>query len=105
MFTYKLFVNAARKNALTLRITYRRQKAELSLGFCVSEDELAGILSGEPSAKNRQLASLVAIWLGKIEGIKIRFAKKWPGCRWAEGDNGSCAGRILRPGAEAGEGG
>ena len=75
MFTYKLFVNAARKNALTLRITYRRQKAELSLGFCVSEDELAGILSGEPSAKNRQLASLVAIWLGKIEEIKFDLLK------------------------------
>lgn len=75
MFTYKLFVNAARKNALTLRITYRRQKAELSLGFCVSEDELAGILSGEPSVKNRQLASLVAIWLGKIEEIKFDLLK------------------------------
>lgn len=76
MFTYKLYSNVSKKNMLTLRITYRRRKAELSLGFCVSEDDLTGILSGEPSAKDRQLASLVAIWLGKIEEIKFDLLMK-----------------------------
>ena len=58
-----------------LRITNNRKKSELFLGFNVSEEELADILSGAPSRKNQQLASLVSIWQGKIEEIKIGLVK------------------------------
>lgn len=75
MFTYKFYVNTPKKNALMLRITNNRRKSELSLGFHISEEELADILSGSPSRKNQQLASLVSIWQGKIEEVKIDLIK------------------------------
>lgn len=75
MLTYKFYVNTSKNNTLMLRITNNRKKSELFLGFNVSEEELADILSGAPSRKNQQLASLVSIWQGKIEEIKIGLVK------------------------------
>lgn len=75
MFAYKFYVNPPKNNTLMLRITNNRKKSELFLGFNVSEEELADILSGAPSRKNQQLASLVSIWQGKIEEIKIGLVK------------------------------
>ncbi|WP_303297712.1 hypothetical protein [Muribaculum intestinale] len=75
MFAYKFYVNTPKNNTLMLRITNNRKKSELFLGFNVSEEELADILSGAPSRKNQQLASLVSIWQGKIEEIKIGLVK------------------------------
>ena len=75
MFAYKFYVNTHKNNTLMLRITNNRKKSELFLGFNVSEEELADILSGAPSRKNQQLASLVSIWQGKIEEIKIGLVK------------------------------
>lgn len=65
MFTYKFYAKISKNNTLMLRITNNRKKAELALGFRISEEELTDILSGSPSQKNRQLASLVFIWQGK----------------------------------------
>ena len=75
MFAYKFYVNTPKNNTLMLRITNNRKKSELFLGFNVSEEELADILSGAPSRKNQQLASLVSIWQGNIEEIKIGLVK------------------------------
>ena len=75
MFAYKFYVNTPKNNTLMLRITNNRKKSELFLGFNVSEEELADILSGAPSRKNQQLASLVSIWQGKIEEIIIGLVK------------------------------
>lgn len=75
MFTYKFYVNTPKNNTLMLRITNNRKKSELSLGFHISKEELAEILSGSPSRKNQQLASLVSIWQGKIEEVKIDLVK------------------------------
>ena len=75
MLTYKFYVNTPKNNALMLRITNNRKKSELALGFHISKEELADILSGSPSRKNQQLASLVSIWQGKIEEVKIDLVK------------------------------
>ncbi|WP_153062492.1 hypothetical protein [Duncaniella muris] len=65
----------SKNNTLMFRITNNRKKAELALGFRISEEELTDILSGSPGQKNRQLASLVFIWQGKIESIKLDLLK------------------------------
>lgn len=71
MFSTKMYVRSKKDNALMLRITNDRKKAELSLGFHLSEEEYADILAGRPSRKNQQLASLISIWQGKVAQIKI----------------------------------
>lgn len=75
MFTYKFYVNLSKNNTLMLRITNNRKKSELSLGFRISEQEFADILSGHPSQKNGSLASLIAVWRGKVEQIKFDLCK------------------------------
>lgn len=75
MFATKFYVDTNRNNMLMLRITNNRKKAELSLGFRISEEELAEIASGTPNRKNQRLASLVSIWQGKIEDIKFDLLK------------------------------
>lgn len=71
MLATKMYVRSEKDNALMLRITNGRKKAELSLGFHISEDEYADILAGKPSCKNQQLASLISIWQGRLAQIKI----------------------------------
>ena len=76
MFSTKLYIDAHRNNALMLRITNNRKKSELSLGVRMSERELADILSGCPAQQNMKLASLISIWRGKIEEIRLDFLKE-----------------------------
>ena len=43
MFTYKFYVKMSKNNTLMFRITNNRKKAELALGFRISEEELTDI--------------------------------------------------------------
>lgn len=75
MFTYKFYIDVKRNNALMLRITNNRKKAELSLGFQMSEESLSDVLSQNPKPKNLRYRSLLTHWTSLIEDLKIDFAK------------------------------
>lgn len=76
MFTYKIYVDTKRNNALMLRISNNRRKAELSTGFRIAENELSEILAGQPGRKNQQLANLIDIWQGKIAALMIELMQE-----------------------------
>lgn len=58
MFTAKFCVDTKRKNALMLRITNNRKKAELYLGFQMTKDSLEDQLSANPKSQNIRLCFL-----------------------------------------------
>lgn len=76
MFTYKIYVDTKRNNALMLRISNNRRKAELSTGFRIAENELSEMLAGQPGRKNQQLANLIDIWQGKIAALMIELTQE-----------------------------
>ena len=55
MFTAKFYVDTKRKNALMLRITNNRKKAELYLGFQMTEDSLEDQIIMEQINKLRDM--------------------------------------------------
>lgn len=75
MFTYKFYIDIKRSNALMLRITNNRKKAELALGFQMSEETLADALSPKPRPENLRYRSLLTGWLTMIDDLKIELAK------------------------------
>lgn len=79
MFSYKLYVRAEKNNALTLRITNNRKKAELALGFRMSEDVLADALSQKPKRENAKYSSILKQWQFDLEKLKIQLAEKKKG--------------------------
>lgn len=76
MFTAKFYVDTKRKNALMLRITNNRKKAELYLGFQMTEDSLEDLLSANPKSHNMRMRSVILHWQSIIEDIKIDLAKE-----------------------------
>lgn len=76
MFSYKLYVRAEKNNALMLRITNNRKKAELALGFRMSEDVLADALSQKPKRENAKYSSILKQWQYDLEKLKIQLAEK-----------------------------
>lgn len=58
MFTAKFCVDTKRKNALMLRITNNRKKAELYLGFQMTKDSLEDQLSANTKSQNIRLCFL-----------------------------------------------
>lgn len=76
MFTYKFYINPSKNNALMLRITNNRKKAELSLGFRLTEDALVDLLSANPKSKNMRMRSVLLHWQSTIEDIKIDLIKQ-----------------------------
>lgn len=79
MFSYKLYVRAEKNNALMLRITNNRKKAELALGFRMSEDVLADALSQKPKRENAKYSSILKQWQYDLEKLKIQLAEKKKG--------------------------
>lgn len=76
MFSTKIYVDTNRNNALMLRITNNRKKAELSLGFQMPEDTFADIMSSKPKIENLRFKSLLSEWLAAIENLKVELAKE-----------------------------
>ena len=76
MFTHKFYIKAHKNNALTLRITNNRKKAELHLGFHMTDDELEDLLSASPKSQNVGLRSILLRWQSIVEDIKIDLAKQ-----------------------------
>lgn len=79
MFAAKFYIDTKRNNALMLRITNYRKKAELSLGFQISEDAFADAMSPRPRPENIRYRSLITHWDAKIADIKIDLAKSGRG--------------------------
>lgn len=76
MFTAKFYIDTKRNNTLTLRITNNRKKAELSLGFRLTEDALKDLLSSNPKSQNARMRSMLFRWQSIIEDLKIDLAKE-----------------------------
>lgn len=76
MFTTKIYVNSAKNNTLMLRITNNRKKAELSLGFQMTEETLVDAMSPKPKPENRRYSSLLSHWRLAIDDLKIQLAKE-----------------------------
>lgn len=76
MFTEKIYIDTKRNNALMLRISNNRKKAELSLGFQMPEETLADSLSLRPRPENLRYRSLFDHWRLAIDDLKIQLAKE-----------------------------
>ncbi len=76
MFTAKFYIDTKRNNALMLRITNNRKKAELSLGFHMTEETLADVLSLKPRTANLRYRSLIMHWQQIIDDMQVQFAKE-----------------------------
>lgn len=75
MFTYKLYIDTKRNDSLMLRITNNRKKAELALGFQMTEETLSDAMSQKPKAENIRYRSLLVKWQAMIEDVKINLAR------------------------------
>ena len=81
MFTAKFYIDTKRNNTLKLRITNNRKKAELSLGFHMTEEALVDVLSLKPRTANLRYRSLIMHWQLTIENMQVQLAKE---CRTNE---------------------
>lgn len=70
MLTYKFFINTSRKDMLTLQLVNNRKKAVLSLGYNMSEETLADVLSASPKPSNRKYRSVINHYVEIIEQAK-----------------------------------
>lgn len=77
MFTAKFYIDTKRNNALMLRITNNRKKAELSLGFHMTEETLADVLSLKPRTENLRYRSLIMHWQLTIDNMRVQFARDY----------------------------
>lgn len=76
MFTTKFYVDTKRNNVLMLRITNNRKKAEMSMGFHMSEATLLDAMSPKTKTENLSYKSLLNHWQSVIEDVKIDMAKR-----------------------------
>lgn len=76
MFTVKFYVDAKRNDALMLRITNNRKKAEMSLGFQMPEEAFNDAMSPNPKIENLRYKSLLSHWQTAIEDLRIELAKE-----------------------------
>lgn len=74
MFAYKFYINTQKKNALMLRLTNNRKKAELNCGFYMAEENLMDVLSERPRPHNMKMRAMMLQWQSKIENIRIDLA-------------------------------
>lgn len=72
MFSYKFYVDSNRNDALMLRVTNNRKKAEMSMGLKISPEELENALSG--SSRNIRLGKMLSSWIAQIKGLMLEFA-------------------------------
>lgn len=74
MFSFKFIVIPDKGNALRLRITNNRKKAELTLGVSMSQDSLNNILYGNIGASPMH-RTLVRQWQSQLEMIKVELLR------------------------------
>lgn len=74
MFTYKFYIDTKRNDSLMLRITNNRKKSELSMGFQLTEDDLADAMSSKPELRNCKYRNMIALWTSRIETIRVDLA-------------------------------
>lgn len=73
MFSRKFYIRVQCNNALMLRVTNNRKSAEITMGYNMTEEQLADCLSIKPSRVNSQMASLIRRWQQRILDVKIAF--------------------------------
>lgn len=103
MFTAKFYIATQKNNALMLRITNNRKKAELSLGFQMSEEVLADALSHKPRPENLRYRSLLSHWQLAIDNLKIQLAKEGRAGEDVKVLKGMIHKVLLGEGAESGD--
>ncbi len=74
MFCYKFYVDPNRNDALMLRVTNNRKKAEMSMGLRMSQSELDAALSG--SSKNIRLEKMLASWTMQIKDLMLELSDR-----------------------------
>lgn len=79
MFSYKFYVRADKNNSLMLRITNNRKKAELALGFQITEETFSDAMSQKPKPQNLRYKSLLSGWQTLIEDVRLELAKEFRG--------------------------
>lgn len=72
MFSYKFYVDSTRNDALMLRITNNRKKAEMSMGLKMPLEELETALSG--CSKNIRLEKMLNSWIAQIKDLMLELA-------------------------------
>lgn len=75
MFSYKFYSRAERNNEVVLRISNNRKKAEVSLGFQMTQPQLDDALSERPRPENVNWHSLLSLYRTKIDDIKCELMK------------------------------
>lgn len=76
MITTKFIVREDKNNSLRIRITSKRQKCEVALGFSMDESTLKNSLSAAPDRKNLHWVQLLEAIQGKIDGIRCDYLIK-----------------------------
>lgn len=74
MFSFKFYVDTARKNSLMLRITNNRKKTELSMGLRMTPPELDAILAN--TSRDVASSKLVASWTLDIKALMVELAEE-----------------------------
>lgn len=74
MFSYKFYIRKEKNDALILRITNNRKKAEMSMGLKISSEELEAVLSG--SSKNIRLEKLFVSWTSHIKDLMLELSEQ-----------------------------
>lgn len=72
MFSYKFYVREEKNEALMLRITNNRRKAEISMGLRLSVPELESALSGK--SNNIRFEKMLASWTAQIKEFMLELA-------------------------------
>lgn len=75
MFSYKFIIDSGRGNALRLRLTNKRRKAEVSLGVRMSQETLDDALSDNPKPENIKWRSVLSLFQSKLDTIKCELLK------------------------------
>lgn len=79
MFSYKFYVRTDKKDALMLRLTNNRKKAELALGLRMTEETLSDAMSQRAKPGNLRYKSLLDTWRVQIDDVKIELIKEGRG--------------------------
>lgn len=74
MFSAKFFIKPEKHNALMLRITNNRKKAELFMGMRLAPEQLLDVMSGKPHPKNFVYSSAIKKWNLLLDKLKIELA-------------------------------
>lgn len=76
MFTSKFFVRPEKNNALILRITNNRKKAEFSVGLRMTDEVLRDSESPKPKPQNVRYHSILCHWNTYLDDLRIELSKE-----------------------------